>query len=87
MFPYFIIAAVLITCFIYTIFRWHKKLKFVLWCLFIFYIEALLWITFFSREPGSRRAIDMTFLYTWGYTAQEHAFFIENINLLFLQHT
>ena len=23
MFPYFIIAAVLITCFIYTIFRWH----------------------------------------------------------------
>ena len=57
MFPYFIIAAVLITCFIYTIFRWHKKLKFVLWCLFIFYIEALLWITFFSREPGSRRAI------------------------------
>ena len=81
MFPYFIIAAVLITCFIYTIFRWHKKLKFVLWCLFIFYIEALLWITFFSREPGSRRAIDMTFLYTWGYTAQEHAFFIENIIL------
>ena len=75
MFPYFIIAAVLITCFIYTIFRWHKKLKFVLWCLFIFYIEALLWITFFSREPGSRRAIDMTFLYTWGYTAQEHALF------------
>ena len=24
MFPYFIIAAVLITCFIYTIFRWHN---------------------------------------------------------------
>ena len=53
MFPYFIIAAVLITCFIYTIFRWHKKLKFVLWCLFIFYIEALLWITFFSRDRKS----------------------------------
>ena len=46
MFPYFIIAAVLITCFIYTIFRWHKKLKFVLWCLFIFYIEAC----FFYRK-------------------------------------
>ena len=37
-----------------------------------------------AREPGSRRAIDMTFLYTWGYTAQEHAFFIENI-ILFMQ--
>lgn len=54
MFPYFIIAAVLITCFIYTIFRWHKKLKFVLWCLFIFYIEDYCGLHSFQGNPEEK---------------------------------
>lgn len=33
----------------------------------------------FSREAGSRKGIDLTILSTWGKTAQEHAYFIENI--------
>ena len=47
--------------------------------LFIIYMEVLLQTAFFSREAGSRKGIDLTILSTWGKTAQEHAYFIENI--------
>lgn len=47
--------------------------------LLIIYIEILMQITFFSREPGSRRQIDLDLFETWGHTAITHAYFIENI--------
>lgn len=34
---------------------------------------------FFSREPGSRKQIDLELFGTWGQTAMAHAYFVENI--------
>ena len=34
---------------------------------------------FFSREPGSRKQIDLDLFGTWGQTAMAHAYFVENI--------
>lgn len=34
---------------------------------------------FFSREPGSRKGIDLTLFEIWGSTAIAHAYVIENI--------
>lgn len=55
------------------------------WILFlcVVYITVLLNLTYFSREPGSRIGVTMEIFDTWGTTAREHAFFIENI-LLFI---
>lgn len=36
---------------------------------------------FFSREPGSRKQIDLELFGTWGQTAMAHAYFVENIIL------
>lgn len=47
--------------------------------LFIIYIEILMQTAFFSREPGSRKQIDLDLFGTWGQTAMAHAYFIENI--------
>lgn len=33
----------------------------------------------FSREPGSRKQIDLELFGTWGQTAMAHAYFVENI--------
>ena len=57
--------------------RQKKKMSVVV--LLIIYIEVLLQTAFFSREPGSRTGIDITMFSTWGETAKEHAYFIENI--------
>ena len=35
---------------------------------------------FFSREPGSRKQIDLNLFGTWGETPVAHAYFIENID-------
>ena len=51
--------------------------------LFIIYIEILMQTAFFSREPGSRQQIDLNLFGTWGQTAIAHAYFIENIIMLF----
>lgn len=34
---------------------------------------------FFSREPGSRKQIELNLFGTWGETSVAHAYFIENI--------
>ncbi len=47
--------------------------------LFLIYIEVLLEMALFSREPGSRDGIDLQLFGTWGMTAVAHAYFIENI--------
>lgn len=51
--------------------------------LFFTYVVMLLNITYFSREPGSRTGIDLTFFGTWGQWPQSKAYFLENI-LLFV---
>lgn len=58
-------------------------IKSVVLFMLIVYMVVLVITVFFSREPGSRQGVDMTFLGTWGVTPQEHAFVIENI-LLFV---
>ena len=62
-----------------TILLKRQKKKISVGILFIIYMEVLLQTAFFSREAGSRKGIDFTILSTWGKTAQEHAYFIENI--------
>lgn len=47
--------------------------------LLIVYIEILMQTAFFSREPGSRKQIDLNLFGTWGETPVAHAYFIENI--------
>lgn len=54
--------------------------RFVLF-LCVMYITVLGNLTFFSREPGSRIGMTIEIFRTWGTTALEHAFFIENIIL------
>lgn len=51
------------------------------WVLFlcVVYSTVVLIQAFFSREPGSRTGIDLTFFSTWGITMTEHAYFVENI--------
>ena len=50
---------------------------------FVIYLLEVGMITFFSREPGSRRGIDWLLFSTWGTNAKNHAFVLENI-LLFI---
>ena len=47
--------------------------------LLVVYGVVLIQLAFFSREPGSRIGLDLTFGDTWGTTPWEHAFFIENV--------
>ena len=47
--------------------------------LLIIYIEILMQTAFFSREPGSRKQIELNLFGTWGETSVAHAYFIENI--------
>ncbi|MEY8328828.1 VanZ family protein [Lachnospiraceae bacterium 48-33] len=51
--------------------------------LFFSYVIMVLYITYFSREPGSRIGIDLQIFGTWGQRAQSKAYFLENI-LLFI---
>ena len=64
---------------IYKIYK-KEKVRILPSCiLFIIYIEILMQTAFFSREPGSRKQIDLDLFETWGQTAIAHAYFIENI--------
>lgn len=47
--------------------------------LLIIYIEILMQTAFFSREPGSRKQIELNLFGTWGETSVAHAYFVENI--------
>lgn len=51
----------------------------ILWYLCIVYVTVVLRLTFFSREPGSRKGIDLGLFETWGTSLQAHAYVIENI--------
>lgn len=45
----------------------------------VIYLVVVTEVALFSREPGSRDAIDLQFLGTWGNDSQSHAYVIENI--------
>lgn len=62
--------------------NWGYKKRGVLFLLLIYLLQVAM-ITFFSREPGSRRGIDWQFFETWRTDAKSRAFVIENV-LLFL---
>ena len=64
---------------IYKIYKKEKVRIYPSYILFIIYIEILMKTVFFSREPGSRKQIDLDLFGTWGQTAMVHAYFIENI--------
>lgn len=51
--------------------------------LLFIYLEVIVELAFFSREAGSRNGIDLDLFGTWGTSAMEHAYFIENI-LMFI---
>lgn len=49
------------------------------------YLVILLDLVFFCREAGSRMGTDMTLFGTWGTTARDHAYVLENV-LLFIPY-
>jgi glycopeptide antibiotics resistance protein len=49
------------------------------------YFVVILCITFFCREPGSRKGIDLELFSTWGINARNNAFVVENI-ILFIPY-
>lgn len=50
---------------------------------FYMYVVIVIFITFLSREPGSRNGIDLELFSTWGINARNNAYVVENI-LLFI---
>lgn len=52
---------------------------------FIMYLVVLLIITFFSREGGNNKGVDMELFSTWGINIRNNAYVIENI-LLFIPY-
>ena len=78
----YLIPAIIITMVGVCIYKIYKKEKARILpscILFIIYIEILMQTAFFSREPGSRKQIDLDLFGTWGQTAMAHAYFVENI--------
>lgn len=52
---------------------------------FFMYVVILLFITFWSRETGSRQGIDLELFSTWGINDRNNAFVVENV-LLFIPY-
>lgn len=78
----YLLPAIIITMagmLIYKIYKKEKARIHPSCILLIIYIEILLQTAFFSREPGSRKKIDLHLFGTWGQTAIAHAYFVENI--------
>ena len=49
------------------------------WYCMLAYVLIVIMITIFSREPGSRKGIDLQLFATWGASTQAKAYVIENI--------
>lgn len=62
-----------------------RELPVVRYSLFFLYLTLVAFITFFSRESGSRIGIDLALFSTWGNNARNHAYVVENV-LLFLPY-
>lgn len=52
---------------------------------FFMYLAIILFITFLSREAGSRKGVDLQLFSTWGINQRNNAYVIENI-LLFIPY-
>lgn len=52
---------------------------------YFMYLVIMVFITFLSRESGSRKGIDLQLLSTWGINTRNNAFVVENI-LLFIPY-
>lgn len=52
---------------------------------FIMYLVIILFITFLSRESGSRSGVDLKLFSTWGINTRNNAYVIENV-LLFIPY-
>ena len=48
---------------------------------FFMYTAIILFITFLSRENGSRSGIDLQLFSTWGINARNNAYVVENVLL------
>lgn len=57
----------------------------VVWTLFFTCMAMILMITFWSRESGSRRGLDLELFSTWGINRRNNAYVIENV-LLFVPY-
>ena len=80
----YLIPAAIVATFIMLFYRVCTKKKMRISCiLLIIYGEVLFQTAFLSREPGSRKGIDIDLFATWGNTSIAHAYFIENI-LMFI---
>lgn len=60
-------------------FSHERPERWIAFFLCIVYFSVTLQMAFFSREPGSRKSIDLVLFSTWGNTARAHAYVIENI--------
>ena len=65
----------------------RNKAPFLVWAItaFIMYFVIMLFITFLSRESGSRIGVDLELFSTWGINTRNNAYVIENI-LLFIPY-
>lgn len=54
-------------------------IRFFFLYLFVVYLYCVLWLTIFSRAPGSFGGIDLRILAKWSHSPMERALFIENI--------
>ena len=89
-FPYGLVAGIIVVIVLSAINDWRvkrKKSPFSVWAItgFIMYLVVLLFITFWSREDGSRKGVDLQLFSTWGINLRNNAFVIENI-LLFVPY-
>ena len=82
----YLIPAAIVATFIMLFYSVCTKKKMRISCiLLIIYGEVLFQTAFLSREPGSRKGIDIDLFATWGNTSIAHAYFIENILMFLLQ--
>lgn len=80
--PYGLIAGVFVALFLRK--KEHRGSKAAIAGL-VMYAVIMLFITFLSREDGTRTGIDLQWFSTWGINRRNNAFVIENI-LLFVPY-
>lgn len=62
-----------------------EEIPVVEWTLFFTCLAMILMITFWSRESGSRKGMDLELFSTWGINRRNNAYVIENV-LLFVPY-
>lgn len=62
-----------------------EEIPVVVWTLFFTYLAMILMITFWSRESGYQKNLDLKLFSTWGINRRNNAYVIENV-LLFVPY-